>query len=143
MLTTDQLDKIEVRIKPHLDKPVTAAEQDMARLAKQLLDEIRLNPAPSPKVNRRLRDTLLKDSRHILPVGYDVDGGLNEETLPIYDAALDRMLINPGWEDKGRIHNWRNYVDGDMKELWDSLSEETRLLILVQAEHQASREEWD
>lgn len=57
------------------------------------------------------------------------------------DAA--NAIHDPRWGDRGRVHDWRNYVPDAIRDNWDSLSEETRLVVYCMAEQQASAEEWD
>ena len=47
------------------------------------------------------------------------------------------------FKDDDRIHNWRNYVDSEIKDIWSQLSDETRVGIYIVAEETASNEEWD
>lgn len=50
---------------------------------------------------------------------------------------------NPEWEKCQRVHDWRNHVPDAFVLVWDKLSEETRFVIVVMADEQASRERWD
>lgn len=52
-------------------------------------------------------------------------------------------LINPEFDKNERVHDWRNHVPSEIKELWPQLSMETRLAIAFMAEEIASNEEWD
>ena len=52
-------------------------------------------------------------------------------------------VINPEFEKAERVHDWRNHVHGDVKENWNMLSVETKLVVVEIAERQADREEWE
>jgi len=43
----------------------------------------------------------------------------------------------------GRVHDWRNYVPDELRKLWPHLSEETRMVVAICCEHQASNEDWE
>ena len=42
-----------------------------------------------------------------------------------------------------RVHNWTNYIRGDILEMWEELSEEAKLVAAIMAEEQAENEEWE
>lgn len=50
---------------------------------------------------------------------------------------------HPKWEERERIHNWRNYVSEDLKNHWENLSDTTKQVVSANLEDIASREEWD
>ena len=54
-------------------------------------------------------------------------------------------IDNPEWEKykHDRVHNWRNHVLEEHKELWNELSLETRTAIYFMAEEQAGDEHWE
>lgn len=52
-------------------------------------------------------------------------------------------LESPQWKEGGRCHNWKNYVDDDMKVIWSELTHKERTIIAYFADLQASQEEWD
>ncbi len=52
-------------------------------------------------------------------------------------------IKNPNFENKGRVHNWRNYIDDEIKSLWYLLSEDAKLIAYIQAKRSAYNEEWD
>lgn len=56
---------------------------------------------------------------------------------------LGDFLNNPDFENKSKVHDWRNYIPLDIQSIWLSLSEETRLIAAYMAERQADREDWD
>lgn len=51
--------------------------------------------------------------------------------------------INPDWENAGRVHDWRNYIDDDLRAIWDTFSDAQKIAIAKSAQRQADNEEWD
>lgn len=49
----------------------------------------------------------------------------------------------PDWDDGGKCHNWRNYIDDDWKEIWQHLSNEGKYIAFTMAQGQADLEKWD
>ena len=56
----------------------------------------------------------------------------------LYDA-----LLEPDFEEKNRIHNWKNYIPSQFKKVWPELTIEIKLSFYIMAELQASAEDWD
>ena len=52
-------------------------------------------------------------------------------------------LKNPEFDNAGKVHDWRNYVDDLYIENWDKLTEREKIIIATMADKQASAEEWD
>ena len=55
----------------------------------------------------------------------------------------DEQYVNPDWDYYGRVHEWRNYIDDELRAIWDTFTEEQRIVIGRSAEKSASNEEWD
>lgn len=53
------------------------------------------------------------------------------------------MLNNPQWENTQRIHDWRNYIPQEIRKLWDSLSEDSKMMAYYIAEEVATKEDWE
>lgn len=49
----------------------------------------------------------------------------------------------PKWDVANRVHNWRNYVDDEVKDIWDSFSLEAKQALAQNFNNIADREEWD
>ena len=49
----------------------------------------------------------------------------------------------PEWSAAGRVHDWRNYINDEIKLMWESFSLTQRAALSRQAEEIASCEEWD
>jgi len=50
---------------------------------------------------------------------------------------------NPKWECTGRVHDWRNYIIPELRNIWDSLPIEAQIVAIIIAEQQADCEEWE
>ena len=61
------------------------------------------------------------------------------------DYTLDNLddIGSETFEDRSRVHNWRNWIPDNFKEAWSSLPEEVQLVMYMLAELEARREYWD
>jgi hypothetical protein len=50
---------------------------------------------------------------------------------------------NPDWGNTSSVHDWRNYINDDLREAWGTFTEEQQRLIRDNADEIAAREEWD
>lgn len=50
---------------------------------------------------------------------------------------------NPQWNEYHRVHNWRNYVSNDVKEIWNTFTDTQKLLLAQLFEELAGNEEWN
>lgn len=50
---------------------------------------------------------------------------------------------NPNWSHNNRVHEWKNHVSHQMKEIWHTFSDEQRAVIALNADEQAGREHWN
>lgn len=50
---------------------------------------------------------------------------------------------DPQWELAERIHDWRNYVPEEVRNLWSTFTTVQQLALFDWADGQASNEEWD
>lgn len=62
---------------------------------------------------------------------------LKEKRAWIWDAIND-----PKWETADRVHDWRNHVPSEFRDMWQFLSVEARTMIVVQADQAAGEEAW-
>lgn len=53
------------------------------------------------------------------------------------------QYLKPDWNEGGRVHNWRNYVNEDLRFIWDTFSNTQKTIIGKNAQEAADREEWD
>ena len=51
--------------------------------------------------------------------------------------------LNPEWDKKDKVHNWRNYISNDLIKIWDTFSPEQKMVIASNADDQAGNEDWD
>ena len=62
----------------------------------------------------------------------------------LFDWQRERIDIeNPQFKKAGRIHDWRNHVPYEVKEVWNELSAEERKVFALMAGEAADMEEWD
>lgn len=56
-----------------------------------------------------------------------------------------KQAVSPDldWDEGGRVHNWRNHVGSRTKAIWNTLSDEAKVAIALDADDSASNEEWD
>ena len=59
------------------------------------------------------------------------------------DDFRENEFLNPDWTDKNRVHNWKNYISKEMKEMWDSFTDEQKIAIGENADDMAGDERWD
>lgn len=50
---------------------------------------------------------------------------------------------NPDWEDMGRVHEWKRYVDDELRGHWLTIAPEIRAMIARNASGIADREEYE
>lgn len=64
-----------------------------------------------------------------------------------YHQIVQRMQVgefdSPDWKKWNKIHNWKNYVPQEFKEIWGELSVDAKACIKYICEQQADKEEWD
>lgn len=60
--------------------------------------------------------------------------------IPIH---IQVELETPDWSYNSRCNNWKNYIDDEIRQLWNQLSFREKFIIAHFAEFQASQEEWD
>lgn len=54
-----------------------------------------------------------------------------------------KILTKPSFNKAEKVHDWRNYVLDEYKEIWKQLSLETRVAIYRHCRVIADSEEWD
>lgn len=61
-----------------------------------------------------------------------------------YTAELSMVdILNPDFEKRYKVMDWRNYVPFDWQKNWNKFSIRERKIIAVMAQMQADKEEWD
>ena len=54
--------------------------------------------------------------------------------------------MDPEWDYdwwENRVHDWRNYISKEVRQMWQSFTPEQRAALARQADEQAGQEEWD
>ncbi len=65
---------------------------------------------------------------------------MNERYVPI----VHQQALSPDpWSDTGKVHEWRNYINGLLRDMWNTFSDEQKIAIAENAERIALQEEWD
>jgi len=55
----------------------------------------------------------------------------------------EKTLDNVEFENKGKVHEWRNYVSPLYQKEWKNLTYREKVIIYCEAYNQAEKEEWD
>lgn len=61
----------------------------------------------------------------------------------IIDKNVPKDFINPDWKNLGRVHEWKNYISSEVQNIWHSFNVEQKATLALQAQEQASNEDWD
>jgi hypothetical protein len=51
--------------------------------------------------------------------------------------------LNPKWINTTRVHDWRNYISDDLRDIWDTFTDKQKEIIAKNADDQASNEHWE
>jgi hypothetical protein len=74
---------------------------------------------------------------------------VDPEDTPYFFSKTEKydpdQIANPEWPDPGRlhVHEWRDYIPEGLREVWGSLSQETKEVAHYMAKEQADQEIWD
>jgi hypothetical protein len=58
------------------------------------------------------------------------------------DWFVAGTYLNPDWSNKTKVHDWRNYVGERTQSLWESLPDNVKLAIALDAQELADWEDW-
>ena len=47
------------------------------------------------------------------------------------------------WEEGGTVHNWKNYVEQPLRDIWDTFTEAQQEALINTFQYLADKEEWD
>ena len=64
-------------------------------------------------------------------------------TNPNQGEDWSEPYLNPDWSETSKVHNWKEYLSGEIKEIWNEFSVKQKHLIYRNAEDMALWEEWD
>ena len=60
-----------------------------------------------------------------------------------YCNNVPRDWNTPLWDVKDSVHNWRNYVDDEVKRLWDYFTDEMKQALAQNFQGIADNEHWN
>lgn len=64
--------------------------------------------------------------------------------MALEDWMIPHDWQYPEWFDDGRLpHHWHNYVSAQVKQMWDSFSDEQKKALAAGFAEASLREEWD
>ena len=64
-------------------------------------------------------------------------------SIPEYQGWMGKAVKEPMWEGTVKVHDWRNYIPYSIRQIWNELTIEARIVAIVMAHTQATNEEWD
>ena len=50
---------------------------------------------------------------------------------------------SPEWDEGGRVHNWRNHVPQQLRDIWDTFTEVQKKILYDTFDEIAGNERWD
>ena len=53
------------------------------------------------------------------------------------------LALNPEWENTTKVHDWRNYINDDLRNIWETFTDKQKEIIAKNADELASIEDWD
>ena len=56
---------------------------------------------------------------------------------------FSRELQMETFQNVGRVMDWRNYISPAVKKAWENLPVETKVVLYMNAQAEADKEEWD
>lgn len=65
-----------------------------------------------------------------------------EEVLHEWYDFSEKLKF-PDWRHTSKVHDWRNHIPKSVRNKWDDLLLETKVIAYAMAEEIASEEEWD
>lgn len=51
--------------------------------------------------------------------------------------------LSPDWENKRKVHDWKNYASHSLIGMWDNFTQEQKRVIAQSLQEAADREEWE
>ena len=67
-------------------------------------------------------------TEHILRAAAERISGLSEE-------EIGELMVSPDWGSHGGLYDWKDYVAQSVKDAWDQLGMEAKLVAFIQASH--------
>lgn len=59
----------------------------------------------------------------------------------MYDSK--ELALNPNWRNTHKVHDWRNYISEEVRNMWETFNEQQKIALMNQANQQAECEDWD
>ena len=51
--------------------------------------------------------------------------------------------LSPEWSDREKVHDWKNYANDGLIEIWDNFTQEQKRVIAKNLQDVADQEEWE
>ena len=51
--------------------------------------------------------------------------------------------FSPDWTNKGKVHDWKNYANDGLIEIWDNFTQEQKRVIAKNLQDVADQEKWE
>ena len=64
-------------------------------------------------------------------------------TIAAYEDKPPHDWQYPEWENKSRVHNWRNYVSEELQAMWDTFTDVQKKALAISYDDIASQEDWE
>ena len=61
----------------------------------------------------------------------------------LLNEECKKAIENPDWDTVQICHNWRQYVPAEVKNAWDVLNQDAKIVAYTMANAIAEQEEWD
>jgi len=72
-----------------------------------------------------------------------MEAGMNEHNELCVKLQPPEDWSLPKWRVEEKVHNWRNYVNEDVKIMWVELTGRQKLVLAANFKDIADREEWE
>ena len=60
--------------------------------------------------------------------------------MNLYPDPLETPM---DWKKGGHVHNWQNHIGFNVRAIWDTLSDQLKLVLAADAQDDADNEDWD
>lgn len=60
-----------------------------------------------------------------------------------YELSFVKNINNPEFHNTTLVHDWRNYIPYDWQENWNEFTDREKQIMVVMAQMQADKENWD
>lgn len=58
-------------------------------------------------------------------------------------AEIPKDYSNPDWEEYDLVHNWRNHIPEEVKDIWHTFTNHQKQILAMCAAQSADNEDWD